>query len=159
MGQRADSVMRWCVLAAAAVMFGCFLYVVWIWVPQADIRVALLGLCGGLCLTGVLWSLWQRRQLCKFADELCRTLDDLIAERKPQDYFPYEDTLTARIQGKLMQYYDLMSEGRRQSRQDKQIIQELVSDISHQVKTPMANLQMFMGILQSHDLRDRKSVV
>ena len=53
MGQRADSVMRWCVLAAAAVMFGCFLYVVWIWVPQADIRVALLGLCGGLCLTGV----------------------------------------------------------------------------------------------------------
>ena len=152
MGQRADSVMRWCVLAAAAVMFGCFLYVVWIWVPQADIRVALLGLCGGLCLTGVLWSLWQRRQLCKFADELCRTLDDLIAERKPQDYFPYEDTLTARIQGKLMQYYDLMSEGRRQSRQDKQIIQELVSDISHQVKTPMANLQMFMGILQSHDL-------
>lgn len=152
MGQRADSVMRWCVLAAGTVMFGCFLYVVWIWVPQADIRVALLGLCGGLCLTGVLWSLWQRRQLCRFADELCRTLDDLIAERKPQDYFPYEDTLTARIQGKLMQYYDLMSEGRRQSRQDKQIIQELVSDISHQVKTPMANLQMFMGILQSHDL-------
>lgn len=152
MGQRADSVMRWCVLAAAAVMFGCFLYVVWIWVPQADIRVALLGLCGGLCMTGFVWSLWQRRQLCRFADELCRTLDDLIAERKPQDYFPYEDTLTAKIQGKLMQYYDLMSEGRRQSRQDKQIIQELVSDISHQVKTPMANLQMFMGILQSHDL-------
>ncbi len=152
MGQRADSVMRWCVLTAGTVMFGCFLYVVWIWVPQADIRVALLGLCGGLCLTGVLWSLWQRRQLCRFADELCRTLDDLIAERKPQDYFPYEDTLTAKIQGKLMQYYDLMSEGRRQSRQDKQIIQELVSDISHQVKTPMANLQMFMGILQSHDL-------
>lgn len=97
MGQRADSVMRWCVLTAGTVMFGCFLYVVWIWVPQADIRVALLGLCGGLCLTGVLWSLWQRRQLCRFADELCRTLDDLIAERKPQDYFPYEDTLTAKI--------------------------------------------------------------
>ncbi len=156
MGQRADSVMRWCVLTAGTVMFGCFLYVVWIWVPQADIRVALLGLCGGLCLTGVLWSLWQRRQLCKFADELCRTLDDLIAERKPEEYVPYEDTLTARIQGKFMQYYDLMSEGRRQSRQDKQVIQELVSDISHQVKTPIANLQMFMGILQSHDLSSEK---
>lgn len=156
MGQRADSVMRWCVLTAGTVMFGCFLYVVWIWVPQADIRVALLGLCGGLCLTGVLWSLWQRRQLCRFADELCRTLDDLIAERKPEEYVPYEDTLTARIQGKFMQYYDLMSEGRRQSRQDKQVIQELVSDISHQVKTPIANLQMFMGILQSHDLSSEK---
>lgn len=156
MGQRADSVMRWCVLTAGTVMFGCFLYVVWIWVPQADIRVALLGLCGGLCVLGLLWSIWQRRQLCRFADELCRTLDDLIAERKPEEYVPYEDTLTARIQGKFMQYYDLMSEGRRQSRQDKQVIQELVSDISHQVKTPIANLQMFMGILQSHDLSSEK---
>lgn len=156
MGQRADSVMRWCVLAAGTVMFGCFLYVVWIWVPQADIRVALLGLCGGLCALGLLWSIWQRWQLCRFADELCRTLDDLIAERKPEEYVPYEDTLTARIQGKFMQYYDLMSEGRRQSRQDKQVIQELVSDISHQVKTPIANLQMFMGILQSHDLSSEK---
>lgn len=156
MGQRADSVMRWCVLAAGTVMFGCFLYVVWIWVPRADIRVTLLGLCGGLCVLGLLWSIWQRWQLCRFADELCRTLDDLIAERKPEEYFPYEDTLTARIQGKFMQYYDLMSEGRRQSRQDKQVIQELVSDISHQVKTPIANLQMFMGILQSHDLSTEK---
>lgn len=156
MGQRADSVMRWCVLAAAAVMFGCFLYVVWIWVPQADIRAALLGLCGGLCALGLLWSIWQRWQLCRFADELCRTLDDLIAERKPEEYVPYEDTLTARIRGKFMQYYDLMSEGRRQSRQDKQVIQELVSDISHQVKTPIANLQMFIGILQSHDLSSEK---
>lgn len=156
MGQRADRVVRWCMLAAGAVMFGCFAYVVWIWVPRADLRAALLGLCGGLCLLGLGWGLWQRRQLCSFADELCRTLDDLIADRKPEEYFPYEDTLTAKIQGKFMQYYDLMSEGRRQSRQDKQVIQELVSDISHQVKTPIANLQMFMGILQSHDLSTEK---
>ncbi len=156
MGQRIDRVMRWCTLAAGVMMFTCFAYVVWVWVPRADIRAALLGLCGGLCVLGLLWSLWQRRQLCQFTDELCRTLDDLIAEREPADYFPYEDTLTARIQGKFMQYYDLMSEGRRQSRQDKQVIQELVSDISHQVKTPIANLQMFMGILQSHELGAEK---
>lgn len=156
MGQRADSIMRWCVLAAGAAMFAGFAYVVWTWVPRTDIRAALVGLCAGLCVLGFLWSLWQRRQLCRFADELCRTLDDLIAERRPEAYFPYEDTLTARIQGKFMQYYDLMSEGRRQSRQDKQVIQELVSDISHQVKTPIANLQMFMGILQSHELSVEK---
>lgn len=156
MGQKADGIMGWCALTAGAALLGCFVYVVWIWVPRAATRAALFGLCGGLCLVGLGWSLWQRRQLCRFADELCRTLDDLIAERKPEEYFPYEDTLTARIQGKFMQYYDLMSEGRRQSRQDKQVIQELVSDISHQVKTPIANLQMFMGILQSHELSTEK---
>lgn len=155
-GQKVDGMIGWSMLVVGAALFVCFVYVVWIWVPRADIRAALLGLCAGLCLVGLAHSLWQRRQLCRFADELCRTLDDLIAERKPEDYFPYEDTLTARIQGKFLQYYDLMSEGRRQSRQDKQVIQELVSDISHQVKTPIANLQMFMGILQSHELSNEK---
>ena len=156
MGKRVDRAVRRGVILAGVVLFCCFVYVGWGWVPRADVRYVLTGLCGGLCLLALFWGIWQRWQLCGFADELCRTLDDLIAERKPEEQFPYEDTLTARIQGKFLQYYDLMSEGRRQSRQDKQVIQELVSDISHQVKTPIANLQMFMGILRSHTLSEEK---
>lgn len=72
-----------------------------------------------------------------FADDLCETLDALLSGRQPENYQPYEDSLTAKVQGKLMQYFDIMSEGKRQSQQDKQVIQSLVSDISHQVKTPL----------------------
>lgn len=69
---------------------------------------------------------------------------------------PYEDSVTAKVQGKLLQYYDIMNEGKVQSQRDKQTIQELVSDISHQVKTPIANIQMFTGILQQHQLTEEK---
>ena len=55
-----------------------------------------------------------------------------------------------------MQYFDIMSEGKRQSQQDKQVIQSLVSDISHQVKTPIANIKMFTNILQQHQLPPEK---
>lgn len=154
--KKTDRAVRLCGILAGAALSGIFVYVIWGWVPRVDIRFTLLGLWAGVCLLFLLWQMWQRRQLCSFADELCRTLDDLMENRKPEAYFPYEDTLTARIQGKFLQYYDLMSEGRRQSRQDKQIIQELVSDISHQVKTPIANLQMFMGILKNHTLSEEK---
>lgn len=153
-----DRAVRLCVILAGTALFGIFVYVIWGWVPRGDIRLTLLGLWIAAGLLFLFWQMWQRRQLCDFADELCRTLDDLMEDRKPEVYFPYEDTLTARIQGKFLQYYDLMSEGRRQSRQDKQIIQELVSDISHQVKTPIANLQMFMGILKSHSLSEEKRI-
>lgn len=139
-----------------AVLFCGFVCTAWVWVPQRGARYLLIGLCAGLCVLGLLGNLWQRRQICRFADELCGTLDDLIAERKPEKYFYYEDTLVSKVQGKLMQFYDLMSEERRQSLQDKQVIQELVSDISHQVKTPIANLQMFSGILRFHDLSEEK---
>lgn len=136
--------------------FAGFLYVLWIWVPRASVRYTLFFLCGGTCLTAFIWCLWQRRQVCSFAEELCRTLDELMAGYEPENYYPYEDTLTARVQGKFLQYYDLMNEGWRRSQQDKQTIQELVSDISHQVKTPIANLSMFIGILQEHRLSEEK---
>ena len=65
-----------------------------------------------------------------------------MSGRTVEGYQPYEDSLTAKVQGKLMQYFDIMSEGKRQSQRDKETIQSLVSDISHQVKTPIANIKM-----------------
>lgn len=149
-------IIRFSMMFTGAVLFCGFVYTAWVWVPQSRIRCLLIGLCAGLCILGLWGNLWQRRQICRFADELCGTLDGLIAEQKPEKYFYYGDTLVSKVQGKLMQFYDLMSEERRQSLQDKQVIQELVSDISHQVKTPIANLQMFSGILRSHDLSGEK---
>lgn len=156
MKERRERIIRWGMILTGAILFCGFVYTAWIWVSQSGIRYLLIGLCAGLCVLGLLGNLLQRRQICRFVDELCGTLDDLIADRKPENYFYYEDTLTSKVQGKFMQFYDLMSEGRRRSRQDKQVIQELVSDISHQVKTPIANLQMFSGILRSHELSGEK---
>lgn len=143
-------------MIAVIMLFVVFLYVLWIWVPRAAVRYALIALCSGICLMASGWCLWQRRQICGFAEELCRLLDDLMAGREAEHAVSYEDTLTARVQGKLLQYDDQMREGRRRSQRDKQTIQELVSDISHQVKTPIANLTMFIGILREHRLDEEK---
>lgn len=155
-GEKSDNMVRLGILLAGGFLAGGFLYTVWIWVPRQEIRCLLASLFFGICLLALLWTMWQRRQICSFADELCGTLDQLLQEQKPAVHFSYEDTLTARVQGRFLQFYDQMSEERRQSLQDKQVIQELVSDISHQVKTPIANLQMFLDILKSHDLSDEK---
>ncbi len=143
-------------IALGAVLTVGFVYVLWIGVSRTTVRYTLFAFAGGIVLLSALWCLWQRQQVCRFAEELCRTLDELMAGHEPENYYPYEDTLTARVQGKLLQYYDQMNEGWRRSRQDKQVIQELVSDISHQVKTPIANLTMFIGILKEHRLNEEK---
>ena len=119
-------------------------------------RYGILGLCAAIFAVVGLWAWYQRRQVSLFADDLCETLDALLSGRQPENYQPYEDSLTAKVQGKLMQYFDIMSEGKRQSQQDKQVIQSLVSDISHQVKTPIANIKMFTNILQQHQLPPEK---
>jgi len=75
-----------------------------------------------------------------------------MESQEPPNFFSYEETVISKEQNKLLQYYEKMKDEQQQSRQDKQTIQELVSDISHQVKTPIANIQMITGILNQHDL-------
>ncbi len=143
-------------LIAAVSLFAAFFYVLRIWVAREAVRYTLAALCSAICLLAFGWCLWQRRQIYGFAEELCRTIDELMAGGGTENAASYEDTLTARVQGKLLQYDDQMREGRRRIQMDKQTIQELVSDISHQVKTPIANLTMFIGILREHRLSEEK---
>lgn len=135
-------------LAFCAGMTGLFFS----YIPQELIRGFLFVFCGIAFITTAFWALWQGRQLSDFSNDICETVDILMEGREPKNFFPYEETVISKVQNKLLQYYEKMKEERQQSRQDKQTIQELVSDISHQVKTPIANIQMITGILNQHDL-------
>ena len=141
---------------AVAVLFSLLCWLLWAFVPRSSVRYSLLAVTGGIFVLSGLWIWFWQRQIVHFADEICDTLDALISGRQPEVERPYEDSVTAKVQGKLLQYYDIMNEGKVQSQRDKQTIQELVSDISHQVKTPIANIQMFTGILKQHQLTEEK---
>ena len=156
MKHRDITVLRLGMLLLSAALFISLAWLLWETVPQAFVRRGILALCAAIYAVVGLWAWYQRRQVNLFADDLCETLDALMSGREIEEYHPYEDSLTAKIQGKLMQYFDIMTEGRRQSQQDKETIQGLVSDISHQVKTPVANIRMFAGILRQHALPPEK---
>ena len=156
MKHRTLTIMRSGMLLLSAALFLALVGLLWTAIPWTAVRWSILGLCAALYAAVGLWAWYQRRQVALFADDLCQTLDTLLSGRPVEGYQPYEDSLTAKVQGKLMQYFDIMSEGKRQSQRDKETLQGLVSDISHQVKTPIANLQMFTGILRQHTLSEEQ---
>ena len=139
-------------LAVCAGMAGLF----FTYIPEELIRAFLLVFCAIVILGTVLWTVWQRRLLSDFSNDVCETVDILMEGRELENFSPYEETAFSKVQEKLLQYYEKMKEERQESVQDKQTIQELVSDISHQVKTPTANIQMIAGILSQHELSREK---
>ena len=145
--------------AATILLWVALFYILWTRIPWAGVRALILSVCGAVLAASLLWMWYQRRQVTRFADDLCRTLDELMSGRQPEDIRPYEDTLLTRVQGKLSQYFDIMNEGKVQSRRDKETIQSLVSDISHQVKTPIAGIKMYVGILRGHSLSQEQKEV
>lgn len=141
---------------ASAGLAAALIWMLWEYIPKASTRYGILAVCAGIFLAAGFWCALQRYQIEKFADDVCETIDAAMADRRPQNFRPYEDSLTAKVQGKLLQYYDIMHEGRLQSRQDKETLQSLVSDISHQVKTPVANMKLYTGILHRPGIPEEK---
>lgn len=139
-------------LAALSVISGAVFQII----PPNAVRWLLIGFGAVVFAMILLWDFLNKRKLSRFSNDICDTVEALMEEREPDGFHPYEETEASKVQGKLLQYYDKMKDGRRQSLEDKQTIQELVSDISHQVKTPITNVRMFAGILQQRQLTDEK---
>ena len=98
------------------------------------------------------------KRLSLFTSELCKTLDNMIdgdEEPKPTDN---SETLFARINHRLTRLYQIMQENRRKVEEERQELQTLVSDISHQVKTPVSNLKMVTDTLLTRPVTEAERI-
>ena len=66
------------------------------------------------------------------------------------------ETQLARIGHRLARLYQIMQENRRLVDEERQELQALVSDISHQVKTPVANLKMVTDTLLAKPVTEQE---
>lgn len=82
------------------------------------------------------------KRLSQFTADLCQTLDHMIAGNETPQRRSDSETQLARIGHRLARLYQIMQENRRRVDEERQELQTLVSDISHQVKTPVSNLKM-----------------
>lgn len=103
-----------------------------------------------LCVT-----IHYRRKISLFSNDLCRILDDMAAENTP-DFTVTEDTLDGKINVRLKRLQEILNGKSEQARRDKEKLQALVSDISHQVKAPAANLKLYLELLSRPNLDGEK---
>ena len=96
------------------------------------------------------------KQLSFFSDGLCETLDNMINGRVDlQENFDKE-LLFDRISHRLFRLYEILLEAKHKVDSERREIQALVSDISHQVKTPVSNLKMVSDTLLSREVSPKE---
>ncbi len=114
-----------------------------------DIRIFIAGGTLTLCAFFWIWLLvlFFGKRLSHFISNLCRTLDNMIDGNEELQKSNDSETLFARINHRLIRLYEIMQENRHKVDMERQELQMLISDISHQVKTPVSNLQMVTDTL------------
>ena len=114
-----------------------------------DTQIFIAG--GTLILCAFFWIwllvLFFGKRLSHFTSNLCRTLDNMIDGNEELQKSNDSETLFARINHRLIRLYEIMQKNRHKVDMERQELQMLISDISHQVKTPVSNLQMVTDTL------------
>lgn len=97
-----------------------------------------------------------RRKLTGFSDRLCGLLDGMAAGSSELPEIEAEESLFYKINHRLVRLYEIMGENRRGIAKERAELQELISDIAHQVKTPIANLKMVNATLLEEPVPEEK---
>lgn len=96
-------------------------------------------------------NLWN---VDRIMDRLNAMLDHAIAGEPVEESF--DETKMSALETKMAQYLKMNQLGQQQLESRKQRIDELISDISHQTKTPIANMLLYSELLEE-EIEDGKS--
>jgi signal transduction histidine kinase len=119
---------------------------------------------------GIILCLWayMRKQYIAFTEEMCDYVEQLISESTLEEQalgkvaideaMLEEDTLGSKMKLKLKRLADVTNATKQKNGVQKKQMQEMVSDISHQLKTPIANITMYNDTILNHELSNEKRV-
>lgn len=96
-----------------------------------------------------------RRKLAMFSDAFCSLMDDMLSGNM-QPKQTVEESLFYKIEYRLNRLYEVMQKNKNSIAQERADLQELISDISHQVKTPIANSKMINSTLLENEVPVQK---
>ena len=98
-----------------------------------------------------LWFYFRQR-FVRMAEKVEDAIDAIIDGRELKTEELNKDTLFSKIQLKLEQLSEVTKSAEEKNVKQKEEIQKMVSDISHQLKTPIANITMYNDTILNHDL-------
>ena len=95
----------------------------------------------------VVWGRWRTRRLLK-------RLDDMLEKAITQGFTEedYDESLLSAVETKLARYLASSTVSARNLQSEKDKIKTLIADISHQTKTPLANVLLYAQLLSEQPL-------
>ena len=113
----------------------------------------LIAVLSGLIAAGALgFAIYNTRKNKKILDNVDRMLNEAIKGDFREEHF--SESRVSKIESELSDYLSASSLSAENVRRDRDKIKTLIADISHQTKTPIANLLLHSELLEETELTD-----
>ena len=123
-----------------------------------DISVKAGLLIGIAFFVGIFYLLdyLHNRYLDDMLEQLTFLIEELVGKQEVHVFSELEDTLLSRLQHQLLKLRSIMIKQNKLLDHEKQQIKALISDISHQIKTPVASANTFVQLLNDDTLSEEE---
>ncbi len=117
-----------------------------------NINLLIIGSALLLCLLTVLGCWFY---LNRTLNRISRIIHCYLTKQKPKDS-DVAETREAKLVSQLRQLISISDHEARSAREEKEAVSRLVSDLSHQLKTPLANITMYTELLKEGSLSEEE---
>lgn len=104
--------------------------------------MAVLCLILAVCIFAMGFQHWRDRRLLKRLDHM---LESAMSGEFTES--EYTESMLSRLEARMYQYLSLDRQDRKKAAAERDSVKTLVSDISHQTKTPVANILLYAQLL------------
>ena len=97
-------------------------------------------------------TILMHREVFMFRDKMLDRLEEMLDAAIKGDFeeHDYDETRLSRLETKWKQFLGASQCSRQSLAQEKEKLHRLLSDISHQTKTPIANMKLYVDLLQEN---------
>ena len=94
----------------------------------------------------------------KIFKDLLIYMDQMIDGYTIDEQETLEDTFISQVYHKLYKLYNILQSKQQRIEAERDKLQSFISDISHQIKTPLTNLNLVLETLVQQDISDSKKI-
>lgn len=95
--------------------------------------------------------------IVKLSDKRCDFLEEVMDKKMDAKFNITEDTISSREDNKLKELISILQSEKNKYEEEKSRIQSFITDLSHQVKTPLTNISMYNSTLIEKNLDANQS--
>jgi signal transduction histidine kinase len=97
----------------------------------------------------------------RFGGKLLKRLDAMLDDALAGtfDVKDYDESTLSKIESKMARFLDASRLRRAQVESEQERVRSLISDISHQTKTPLANISLYTQLLAEEDLSEEQAAL
>lgn len=113
-----------------------------------NIIIITVAVTAGAILGGTAIYIYQEKSRQKELQLLAECMEKILRGEKIREAKAGEETMYARLESRLVRIQEILDGRKEEAEKSKNEIQKLISEIAHQMRTPLANIRTYQDLLE-----------